>query len=427
VPRRIAVVGGGWSGLAAAVEATRLGHAVTLFEMAAQLGGRARRVDAGGLTLDNGQHILIGAYVQTLTLMRDVGVDTGKALLRLPLALLDARGNGLALRGKRPLPALLRAVLAHRGWRLRDRLALLSAATGWATGGFRCAEHLDVARWSAALPLAVRRDLIEPLAVAALNTPVREASASVFLRVLRDVLLGAPGAADLLLPRTPLSELLPAPAERWLRAAGADVRSAQRVRQIDASGPTVDGEHFDAVIVATSPTEAARLAAPIAPGWADRAAALQHQPIATVYLRGETAPWPAPMLSLRSGDGHAPAQFAFDLEALGREPGVYAFVVSGAAQWVERGVSALEAAAIEQASEQSPGRWRLLRTLVDRRATFVCTPGLLRPGASIAPTVAAAGDYVDGPYPGTLEGAVRSGVAAANAMSSSSGRFRDAK
>ena len=93
--RNVAVIGGGWAGLAAAVEATSAGHHVTLFEMAPQLGGRARRVNVDGFELDNGQHILIGAYTETLGLMRRVGVDTAQAFLRTPLSPLAHFGRRL--------------------------------------------------------------------------------------------------------------------------------------------------------------------------------------------------------------------------------------------------------------------------------------------------------------------------------------------
>jgi squalene-associated FAD-dependent desaturase len=419
---RVGVIGGGWAGLAAAVEATRRGHAVSVFEMAPQLGGRARTVVSDGLPLDNGQHILIGAYSATLALLRELGVEPRTALLRLPLTLVDSTGHGLALRGGPPALALLRAVLGHAGWRPADRVALLVAAAGWWRRGFRCHASLDVARWSAALPAPVRDEVIVPLAVAALNTPAPQASAAVFLRSLRDALFGGPGSADLLLPRLPLGDLLPEPARRWLTAHGAAVQTGRRVQRLDAAGAgwSIDGDTFDAVIVAASPVEAARLTAVAAPNWSACADALAHQPIATVYLRGEPAArWPAPMLALRGDERAAPAQFAFDLERLGRASGLYAYVVSGAADWLERGVPALEQAALAQARMQTPGRWELVRTLVDRRATFACTPGLRRPPATLAPTLLAAGDYVDSPYPGTLEAAVRSGIAAARTLPAS--------
>jgi predicted NAD/FAD-binding protein len=101
--RRVAVIGGGWAGIAAAVTATAAGHHVTLLEMAPQLGGRARRVDHNdGVALDNGQHILIGAYSATLALMRRVGADPRQLLLRTPLALIGADGTGLRLTGGAP-------------------------------------------------------------------------------------------------------------------------------------------------------------------------------------------------------------------------------------------------------------------------------------------------------------------------------------
>ena len=99
-PLRIAVVGAGWAGLAAAVRAVQAGHRVTVFEAARQVGGRARGLplrlpDGRTVMVDNGQHILIGAYTESLRLMRTVGVDPDQALLRLPLVLRFADGSGL--------------------------------------------------------------------------------------------------------------------------------------------------------------------------------------------------------------------------------------------------------------------------------------------------------------------------------------------
>jgi squalene-associated FAD-dependent desaturase len=426
--RRVAVVGGGWAGLAAAVELAGAGIDVTLYEMAAQLGGRARRVDAGGLALDNGQHILIGAYGATLQTMRRVGVDVDAVLLRTPLRLVGPDGHGLAMPPGRPVPALVRAVWRHRGWRRRDRLALLGAAAGWALRGFACADDLSVAQLCRTLPQRVRAELIEPLCVAALNTPTEAASAAVFLRVLRDALFSGPGSADLLLPRRSLSELLPEPAARWLENAGTRLRLGHRVERIEATplGWRVDDDPCDAVVLATTAAEAARLVAPIDAAWAARAAALRYEPIVTVYARGDGAPLPAPMLALPAGpaDASDPAQFVFDLAALSGADARLAFVVSGAAAWVSRGTEATVAATIEQARRQLGIAVEPLRSFTEKRATFACTPGLLRPAATIAPGLSAAGDYVEGSYPATLEGAVRSGISAARVAQN---RFRDAK
>ena len=171
---RLAVIGAGWCGLAAALEGLVRGARVTVFEMAPAPGGRARDLNPGsGDGLDNGQHICIGAYSETLRLMAAVGVAEDDAFLRLPLSLVDARGAGLRLPQGRAMPAFVRATLARRGWSWRDRLALLRTAAGWARGGFACPPSTTVAELAARLPEVVRRDLIEPLCVAALNTPAR--------------------------------------------------------------------------------------------------------------------------------------------------------------------------------------------------------------------------------------------------------------
>jgi squalene-associated FAD-dependent desaturase len=428
VAGRVAVVGGGWAGLAAAVDLVSVGRHVTLYDTARHLGGRARTVlhatPDGPVPLDNGQHILIGAYHETLALMQRVGAPLEAGLWRSPLRLLDPHGRGLALPPGSPILAFVRGVLMHRAWPRAARWALLRVAAGWGLRGFRCAPEATVAQLTATLPAVVRDELIDPLCVAALNTPANRASAAVFLRVLRDALFSGPGCADLLLPRLPLSSLLPEPASRWLLSAGAVLQLGKRVRTLERREHQwlVDDETFDAVVLACPPSEAARLSAPHAPAWSSIAAAFDYEPIVTVYLRAHGRPWPAPMVALTAHD-HAPAQFAFDLGAVcGQDrEAIYAFVVSGAGPWVERGLDRCAQAVQQQALEAfPPGSWdsppQVLATFAEKRATFACTPGLARPPVDIAPGLVAAGDYVEGPYPATLEGAVRAGRRAAAAL-----------
>lgn len=414
--RNVAVIGGGWAGLAAAIEATRLGHRVTLFEMATQLGGRSRAVAAAGQVLDNGQHIMIGAYSATLGLMRAIGVDVERALLRTPLRFTYPDGSGLHLEPGAPILAFVRAVLRHPNWTKAERWALLLASARWALARFRCEEDLTVDELTAGLPPAVRAQLIDPLCVAALNTPAHEASAQVFLRVLKDALFSGPGSADLLLPRVSLSELLPTPAQRWL--GNTVLRTMTRVAALRAHGGRwlVDSEFFDRVVLAASPSESARLTAEIAPAWSQAVATLQFEPIVTIYLQGDGVRLPEPMLALFSDHARFPAQFVFDRGQLGGHPGLLAFVVSGAQTWVDRGLQATTDATLAQARAQLGLDLLTVHVQAEKRATFRCTPALIRPPAQIAPGLFAAGDYVDGPYPATLEGAVRSGLAAAGQL-----------
>ncbi len=419
MPVRVAVVGAGWAGLATAVAATQAGHAVTVFESARTLGGRARALpttlpDGTPVTLDNGQHILIGAYRDTLALMRTVGVDPATALLRLPLSLVYPDGTGLRI-PTGPVPFnLLAGVLSAKGWRWRDKLSLLHTSLRWRQSGFQCAPALSVAELGRSLSPRVMATLVEPLCVSALNTPAAQASAQVFLRVLQDSLFGGPGGADLLLPRADLGALLPNAAAAWLARCGARVVVGQRVTTLHNTPLgrwQVDGTEFDRVVLACPAHLAARLLPHDHP-WRATAEALRSEAIATVYTHSPGARLPAPLLALHSGPG-APAQFVVDRGQLGGPAGLLAWVVSAS-----RGdKDSLEALVLTQAAQQlGLTRPTPVQTVVEKRATFACTPRLLRPPMAIGPGLLACGDYVAGPYPATLEGAVRSGLAAAAAL-----------
>lgn len=448
---RVAVIGGGWAGMAAAVYATQAGHAVTLFEAAHQWGGRARTVTLpwpdgrGGtapLDLDNGQHILIGAYSATWALMRLLGADPSRDFLRLPLTLRFADGTGLALPDWHA-PALTHArgldaawgIATARGWRWADRLALLRASRRWQAMGFACLPDWSVARLCEGLSPRLMAEFIEPLCVSALNTPAAEASGQIFLRVLRDSLMGERvgrlGPSNLMLPRKPLGALWCDTAAAWLAERGADLRLGQPVTRLRPwhAGWHVDGEPFDAVILATSAAPAARLVqTPDVPGaasWHVLASALRFEAIATVYAE-VCVDQPTvdggyhlnfPMLALRPTARH-PAQFVFERDRLQGTPGAtraLAFVISAS----RLGRDAIAQGVVDQARAELNLAVQPRHVLIDKRATFCCTPGLRRPPMAIAPGLLACGDYVDGPYPATLEGALRSAQDAVAALAGS--------
>lgn len=423
---KVAIVGAGWAGMAAAVQATQAGHQVTVFEAARTLGGRARALEATlpdgqAVTLDNGQHILIGAYSETLRLMRLIGIPPETALQRLPLTLKFPDGSGLQCPDwPAPLDTLAGIALA-RGWPLHERLRLLREALRWRLAGFRCAPTLSVAQLCAGLGPKVMVELIEPLCVSALNTPAERASAQVFLRVLQDALFGAPGSSNLLLPRCDLSALFPAAAADWLARHGGQVQAGIRVERLQAQGSQwlVNTQPFDTVLLATPAPESARLLAGAATdlpppaadplhAWIRTAQALQFEAITTVYAWAEGTALPHPLLALHS-DSEAPAQFVFDRAQFGGPAGLLAFVISASNSPRE----ILQNQVLAQARAQLGLQLTPVQTVVEKRATFACTPALHRPPSVIAPGLLACGDYVDGPYPATLEGAVRSGVAAA--------------
>jgi squalene-associated FAD-dependent desaturase len=416
--------------MAAAVAACQSGHEVAVFEASRILGGRARALqttlpDGTPITVDNGQHILIGAYTETLRLMRLVGMDPDSALLRRPLALPFPDGTGLqtpgyAARWPAPLDAIA-AIATAQGWNLSERWSLIRASLRWHWAGFRCQADLSVTQLCQGLAPRVLRELIEPLCVSALNTAADQASASVFLRVLKDALFGIRGGSHLLLPRTDLSALFPNAAAIWITRRGARVHHGLRMRQLRWQAPhwMLDGQPFDRVIWATSASNgvlALLECAQAAPDsiahslrtWAATATALRFEAIATVYAWAPAARLPHPMLALRATE-QQPAQFVFDRGQLNGPAGLLAFVVSASTGSRKELQAAVLAQAAVQLAPMGLGKLQALQTVVEKQATFACTPGLSRPSQVIAPGLLAAGDYVDGPYPATLEGAVRSG------------------
>ena len=430
---KVAIVGAGWAGMAAAVSASEAGHTVTVFEASRTLGGRARALqgtlpDGTPVTLDNGQHILIGAYTETLRLMRLVGLDPDALLLRQPLSLPFPDGTGLqtpayAKHWPAPFDAIA-AIATARGWNWGERLSLIRASLGWQLKRFACAPELSVAQLCARMAPRVLHELIEPLCVSALNTPASQASAQVFLRVMKDALFGVRGGSHLLLPRTDLSALFPVAAAQWIAQRGGQVHLGQRAGSLRWQAPhwLLDGQAFDRVIWATSSSNAALALVEYAQAapesiansmktWATITSAMRFEAIATVYAWAPQARLPHPMLALRN-TATAPAQFVFDRGQLDGPQGLLAFVVSAS----EGSREELQVAVLQQAKDQLAAlglsTLQPVQTVVEKHATFACTPGLQRPPQQIAPGLLAAGDYVQGPYPATLEGAVRSGWAA---------------
>jgi predicted NAD/FAD-dependent oxidoreductase len=262
--------------------------------------------------------------------------------------------------------------------------------------------------------------LIEPLCVSALNTPADRASGQVFLRVMRDSLFAQNGGSNLLLPRRDLSALLPDAALAWLAAQGSAPRLGVRVQAIaaTAAGWTVSAsspEAFDRVLLACPPHEAARLVAGsgvAADAWLARARGLQHEALTTVYAYAPDARLGQPMLALHA-TASEPAQFVLDRGQLGGPTGLLAFVISAS---VGDSATLTQQVLAQAARQLGLGALQAVQTIVEKRATFACTPGLQRPAAEVATGLLACGDYIAGPYPATLEGAVRSGLAAARRL-----------
>jgi squalene-associated FAD-dependent desaturase len=426
----VAVVGAGWAGCTAAVELARRGHTVTLFEASRTLGGRARGVEVHGQVLDNGQHILLGAYSQTLAIMKRVGVDADDALLRLPLQMrYPPAGDGMDFLAAR-LPAPLHvgvALLRARGLSRADKLALARFNTSARWMGWTLHADCSVAELLQRFDQTdnLVRLMWRPLCLAALNTPLERASAQVFLAVLRDSLGARRAASDMLLPRRDMGALFPVAAAAFVQQHGGAVRLGAKVSRIAKEERwTVNGaDTFDAVILATPAGQSANLLRTLdgTAGTVAQLDAFTYEPIVTVYLLYDPSlRLPLPMYALLDdaalGDW---GQFVFDRGQLdASQAGLLSVVVSAA-----QDATAIDQAALAQAVAAQLAQALALpalqqpvwtQVIAEKRATFACTPGLPRPGNAIGvPGLALAGDYTASDYPATLESAVRSGIGAA--------------
>lgn len=410
VHMKAAVVGGGWAGIAAAIELAAAGASVTLFEAGRRLGGRARSVTIEGETLDNGQHVLLGAYRDTLATMRRVGARPSRLFARHPLLVQDDSGFRLALPRLPPPWNLAWGLMTARRVKLSDKLSTANWIDNLRIAGFKVEADTTVELWldHARQTRALRRHLWDPLCLAALNTPPQRASARVFANVLRDSLGSRHrGDTDLLFPRGTLGQLLPEPAEKWLADHGAQLRLGHRVHAIQPreTGVVIDGEEFTAAVVAVAPQHLAKLLP-------DLACPYDYEPIATVYLRYPKGHGlPSPLYGL-AGTGHW---------AVDRGDGLVAVVLSGHGAWEDIADADLANSLHGKLGLHHRPTWYAV--IREKRATFSCRPGLHRATVRTRhPRLFLAGDHTWSEYPGTLEGAVRSGLAAARSALERSSR-----
>ncbi|WP_296661655.1 hydroxysqualene dehydroxylase HpnE [Thiobacillus sp. 0-1251] len=413
---RVAVVGGGWAGCSAALTLAEAGVAVTLYEASRTLGGRARAVELEGQPLDNGQHILLGAYEQSLQLIERLHPAT--PLWRLPLTLEQPPAFSLTC-PRLPAPLhLLAGLLSARGLNWREKLA----AAHWAHTMLRdtaTPRELTVSQLTRTQPEKLRNALWHPLCVSALNTPPELADARIFRSVVRAAFGGRTQHSDLILPRRDLTALLPAPAAARVVELGGDIRLGHRVTTLDATPNAIAlGNHgdmavFSHVILAVAPQHLPALAkqVPALGPLGHTVAGYEYQPIATAYMQYDPAfRLPSPLFALANG----PAQFVFDRGQSHGQAGLLAFVASAAtnlpADWLDQAEAQLR-----RIVQPGPTRWR--KRIIEKQATYSCVPELARPPVHTPhPRIFLAGDYTAGPYPATLESATQSGVQSAGAL-----------
>jgi squalene-associated FAD-dependent desaturase len=399
---KASVVGGGLAGLSAALELLDSGHEVELYEARPTLGGAVqtlpRREGDPEPPPDNGQHIALGCFREYLRFLERIG--EGGSLRRMPLELpvINERRRTATIRHS-PL-----ALLRYRHVPRRDRLAMLHLLAG-RSGPSTATTFADYLRAHGQSQLAIDR-FWDVFMRPALNLRSEEASAEAGVFTLATALRSGRAASRLLLPTKPLGEMHGEAAGRALEAAGAAVLTGNRVESLDE----LDA---DAVVVALPPRESARLVGEPEPQ-------LEDSPIVSVHLWFDRVLLRRPLAALLGSDAH----WVFDRGALtGHAPerGQYLTVVSsGAPELMElRGRDLVERIAAQVTDRL--GQADLLWSRVSREpaATIAVRPGSeseRRGPATERLNVTRAGAWTATGWPPTMEGAVRSGVAAARLL-----------
>jgi squalene-associated FAD-dependent desaturase len=406
---KVAVVGGGLAGLAAALDLADAGLAVTVHEVRPTLGGAVQtlpeREGEPQPPPDNGQHIALGCFTEYLRFLNRIGEGASFLRTRLALPVLDEDGTAAAIEPS------LRALLAYTHLSLRDRLRLPIT-----TLRLRIAQSQPKETFGELLRrLGETNESIDRFwdvfVRPALNLRCDEADAGAGLFTVRTALLGPRANGDLILPTRPLGRMHGDAAGAALEAAGATVLTDTRVASLDE----LDA---DAIVVAVPPRESARLLGEPDP-------ALEDSPIVSVHLWFDRPLLAQPLAALLGSDAH----WVFDrgtLTGIRPERGQYLTVVSsGVPELLEvRGRELVERIAAQLT--QRLGNADLLWSRVSREpyATIALRPGVQRPGVETSrANVARAGTWTDTGWPATMESAIRSGRRAAqHILSSTSAR-----
>jgi squalene-associated FAD-dependent desaturase len=391
---KVAIVGGGLAGLAAAIDLVDSGHAVTLYEARPALGGAVQtlpeREGDPEPPPDNGQHIALGCFTEYLRFLDRIG--EGGSYRRLSLALpVIAEDGRVATIGRSPASVLR---YGHMG--LRDRLRVANAVRQLPDTGPDDRTFGTLLRELGCSDASIDR-FWDVFVRPALNLRTDEVSAKWGVFTVRTALLSGRAASDVVLPTRPLGWMHGQAAGRTLESAGATVLTSARV-------DTPEDLDADAIVLATPPPETD---------------ALEHSPIVSVHLLFDRTLLEHPLAALLGSDAH----WVFDRGALtGHEPGEgrqYLTVVSsGVPDLMEiRGRELVDRVAGQLTERLGPADLVWSRVSREPQATLALRPGVVRPTtATERPNVVRAGAWVDAGWPVTMEGAVRSGIAAARAL-----------
>lgn len=431
----VAIIGGGCAGLSAAATLVDRGYQVTVFEASSQLGGRARTVVVENNDLmhllDNGQHILLGAYHETLALLAKIGIDEKKVFMRVPLQmqmLSNTAKSAFLLKSAHYLPAplnLLVGLLFCKGLSFSERIEAIKLMARLKKMQYHVANDTPLNRFliNQYQTSSLISKLWEPLCLAALNTPIQEASTRIFLNVLRDTFTGNKKNSDFLLPRLDLSQIISQPLSQYIKAKDGVIKLNRRIRSLEAvknslgkngfNLETRDGKSFFShVVIAVSPARVEKLLEdlPKLKHALIQTQTYSYQPIYTIYLQ---YPPETKLPNVMTGLDNTIGQWVFDRGQLCGQKGLVAVIVSAEGKHQKLTQDDLALRIAREISHAFPGIPKPLwhKVIAEKRATFSCEANLARPTNKTPQTnLFLAGDYTYADYPATIEGSIRSGI-----------------
>jgi len=441
----VVVIGAGFAGLSAAARLARNGARVLVLEARSRLGGRATAFHdrETGELVDNGQHVMLGCYTETLDFLREIGAEGNVRIEpRLAVTMVDRAGRQSRLSCP-SLPPPLHLIAGIFDWEAlswRDRLSVTGMATPLKNArrelhgsGIKAASSGEtVENWLVRNGQTARlRELLwDPLALAALNQPPSEASAPPFARVLAEMFGSDARAAAIVLPVKPLHQMYAEPAREYIEHHGGEVRlgATARILTNDAGDAVIgvdavaDRIAVDRVVSAVPWFAFADLfegEPPALQGTIDRARRMAPVPIVTVNLWLDRPVLSEPFVGLPGRT----MQWVFDKRlVIGDSANHLSLVSSGATPVVAKSNDELIQIALDEIVEALPPARaaKLLRATVVRepKATFSLAPGQpQRPATETRVNgLLLAGDWIDTGLPATIESAVRSGHRAAGVL-----------
>ena len=430
--KHVSIIGGGWSGLAAAVELCSNNIPVTVYESAKQLGGRARNANIENAVVDNGQHLMIGAYYQMLELLKKTGLNEKDAFHRIPqqLNMLDLKTGQSVFELKLPgIPApwhLLFGMLFCPSLSIMEKSSTLIRFNTLLNKKIN--KDISVDQWlkHSQLPGTYIEYLLKPLCLAALTTHTDKASARTFQTVLLQTFNGSAKNTDLLIPKKILGDLFPEAAKQYIEQHGGRVLTEHRIEKINfqdnqvvslvINKQTIDVHN---IIMATPSHITYKLfsASSHLSKICEQIKGLEYEPVTTVYLQyPETVQLPAPMLGVINSS----SEWLFDRKHC-NQAGMIAVVISAHGSHMDLNNQALIDLVADELGVLFP-LWPKItsaRVIKEKRACFQCTvdndQNRPTPHTGIE-NMTLCGDYVyieennNAGLPSTLEGSMRSGV-----------------